>query len=178
MVTSHTASIVEGFHDFPPDQTRTSSALLLISRAYQTHGKSRSWNIQTTPIWSNLDITEDDYDFMLAHRRVGDDPRDPDEISSRGYFCARVTIQQSANALRIMHAGSHKLPKGSVIICPSSSVGFSREYPPSRKEREGMKHPPHPTKTRHKEVPKICFRYRNLSGEPGFELSGRNLSRT
>jgi hypothetical protein len=121
MVSIRAADIVEGRIDFPPGRTKSYTALLLISRAYQTHGKGRSWNIQTTPIWSNLDITEDDYQFMLAHRRLGDSSSNPDEISSNGYFCARVTIEQSGNALRIMHAGSHKLPKGTVIICPLRS---------------------------------------------------------
>jgi len=121
LASSRTASIVEGLIDFPPGKTRSYTTLLLISRAYQTHGKGRSWNIQTTPIWSNLDVTEDDYEFMLTHRRAGDSTRDPDEISSNGYFCAHVTIQQSGNALRVLHAGSHKLLKGSVVICPSST---------------------------------------------------------
>ncbi len=120
MAISHTAAIMDGLIDFPPSKTRSYSAVLLISRAYRTHGKGQTWNIQTTPIWSNLDITEDDYNFMLTHRRVGDDPRNSDEISSKGYFCAQVTVQQSGNALRVMHAGSHKLPQGSVVICPSS----------------------------------------------------------
>jgi hypothetical protein len=120
LMSSRTANIVEGLIDFPPGKTRSYTTLLLISRAYQTHGKE-SWNIQTTPIWSNIGITQDDYEFMLTHRRAGDNTRDPDEISSNGYFCASVTIQQSGNALRVLHAGSHKLPKGSVIICPSST---------------------------------------------------------
>lgn len=120
LVSSHVADIVEGWIDFPPRTTRSYPTLLSISRAYQTHGKGRSWNIQTTPIWSNLEITEHDYEFMLSHRRVGDDSHNPDEISSNGHFCAKVTIQQSAEALRVMHAGSHKLPEGTVIICQST----------------------------------------------------------
>ncbi len=68
LVSSRTSNIVEGLIDFPPGKTRSYTTLLLISRAYQTHGKGRSWNIQTTPIWSNLEITEDDYEFMLTHR--------------------------------------------------------------------------------------------------------------
>jgi hypothetical protein len=120
LVSSRAADLVEGWIDFPPGRTTSHQAFFLISRAYQTHGKGRSWNIQTMPIWSDLDITEDDYDFMLAHRRPGDDARNSDEVSSHGYFCARLTIEQSGDALRIMHAGSHKLPKGTVILCPSS----------------------------------------------------------
>lgn len=123
LVSSRTASIVEGLIDFPPGETKSYEKLLLISRAYQTHGKGRSWNIQTTPIWSNLDITEDDYEFMLTHRRVGDSARDPDEIRSNGYFCVHVTMQESGNALRVLHAGSRTLPKGSVVICPANGGG-------------------------------------------------------
>ena len=121
LVSIRVADIVEGSIDFPPGRTTSHRALLLISRAYQTHGKGRSWNIQTMPLWSDLEITEDDYDFMLAHRRPGDDPRNPDEISSHGYFCALVTIEQSGDAMRVMHAGSHRLPRGTVILCPSSA---------------------------------------------------------
>jgi len=123
LASSRAASIFEGLIDFPPGKTKSYTTLLLISRAYQTHGKDGSRYIQTTPIWSNLEITGEDYEFMLTHRRVGESTRDPDEISSNGYFCAQVTMQQSGNALRVLHAGSHKLPKGSVLTCPSSSGG-------------------------------------------------------
>jgi len=116
---SRLSDLVNGAMDFPSAKTRSMNALLLISRAYQTHGKGRSWNIQTMPIWSNLDITEHDYQFMLAHRRPGDDSHNPDDISSKGYFCARVTIERSGSALRVMHAGSHALPAGAVIVCPA-----------------------------------------------------------
>lgn len=119
--STYCAEIIEGWIDFPPGKTTSYPALLSISRAYQTHGKGRSWNIQTTPIWSNLDITEDDYDFMLAHRRPGDEHGNPDEISSEGYFCAQVTMQRSGDALRVMHAGTHALPSGTVIVCPSGT---------------------------------------------------------
>jgi len=91
MTSYNTANLIEGFLDFPPTNTRTYSALARISRAYQTHGKGESWHIQTMPLWSDLDITADDYNFMLAHRPDGDRSRDPDEISSKGYFCAQVT---------------------------------------------------------------------------------------
>jgi len=127
LVTSRSASMIAGWIDFPPSKTRTYQTVFKISRAYQTHGKGRSWNVQTTPIWSNLEITEDDYKFMLNHQLPGDAPRDPDEILSNGYFCARVAIQQSGGALRVMNAGSHKLPKGTVIICPASSGPASRK---------------------------------------------------
>lgn len=127
LLMSTISNIVVGMIDFPPGKTWTYRDKLPISRAYQTHGKGRSWNIQTMPIWSNLDITQDDYKFMLAHRRPGDPGQDPDEISSNGYFCAQVTVQQAGDAYRVMHAGAYKLPKGTVIICPPPpATGQSR----------------------------------------------------
>jgi hypothetical protein len=112
------ARIIENHIDFPAGHTRTYPALLIIKRAYRTEGKGRSWNIQTMPIWSNLDITEYDYSFMLNYRRPGDDGHNPNEISSEGYFCAQVIMQESGNALRVLNAGSRKLPRGTVVVCP------------------------------------------------------------
>jgi hypothetical protein len=116
---SETATLIDQHNDFPRGKTRTFEGLLFVSRAYQTHGKGRSWNIQTTPIWSNLDITEADYNYMLTHRRPGDRGTDPDEISSDGYFCAKVTFQRSGEALRVLNAGTYKLPVGTVRTCSS-----------------------------------------------------------
>lgn len=119
-VSDFAAAAVEGWIDFPRGRTTTVEGLLSIQRAYRTHGRYPSWNIQTTPFWSDLYIAEQDYDFMLAHRRPGDVGRNPDEISSRSYFCARVTLERSGDALRVMHAGTHQLPTGTVVVCPSS----------------------------------------------------------
>lgn len=129
LVIGRSSEIIEGRIDFPPGKTRTYPGLLVIWRAYRTHGKGRSWSIQTTPIWSNLDVTKTDYEFMLAHRGPGDHGSNPDEISSHGFFCAQVTIQQSGNALRVMHAGSQKLPAGTVIVCPISPSPTSSRQP-------------------------------------------------
>lgn len=118
LLSSRVANLVEGRIDFPPASTKTYQGYLVIWRAYQTHGKGQSWNIQTTPIWSNLDITQADYNFMLGHRSPDDHGTNPDEITSHGYFCALVTLQQSANALRVLHAGSEALPEGSIKLCP------------------------------------------------------------
>jgi hypothetical protein len=126
LLASRAASIVEGYLDFPPSRTRTFQTLLLISRAYQTHGKGRSWDIQTMPIWSDIEITEHDYTFMLAHLPPGDSSRNPDDIWSGGYFCAQVTLQKAGNALRILHSGSEKLPEGSIVICPHDDRRMSR----------------------------------------------------
>ena len=118
LVTNHVASIVEGRLDFPAGKTHTRQVLFLISRAYQTHGKSASQYIQTMPIWSNLEITHEDFVFMQNNRRPGDDGHNSDEIASRGYFCVKVTIEESDKALRILHSGSRKLPQDTVIRCP------------------------------------------------------------
>lgn len=111
------AALVETSSDFPVHKTRTFEGLLQVQRAYQTHGKGRSWNIQTMPIWSNIDITQADYNFMLEHRAPDDHGHDQDEITSNGYFCAKVTLQQSGRALRVMDAGSYKLPQGTIGVC-------------------------------------------------------------
>jgi hypothetical protein len=117
LLTSEVAALVESAADFPAGKTRTYEGLLFVKRAYQTHGKGRSWNIQTMPIWSNIDITQADYNFMLGHRSPDDHGTDADEITSNGYFCARVTAQQSGEAIRVLHAGTYKLPQGSVVVC-------------------------------------------------------------
>lgn len=119
LVADHTASIVEGWMDFPANRTQTRQVLFQISRAYQTHGKGGSQYIQTMPIWSNLEISPEDFAFMVNNRRPGDDGHSPDEVSSHGYFCANVVIEQTDHAIRILHAGSHKLPKGTVVRCPA-----------------------------------------------------------
>jgi len=121
LLSNRIAQLVENHADFPAGRAKTYPAFLLISRAYRTHGKGQSWNIQTMPIWSNLNITERDYMFMLHNRRPGDSGYGPDEISSNGYFCAHVTMQQAGSALRVLNSGSSKLPKGTVVICPSNS---------------------------------------------------------
>jgi hypothetical protein len=122
ILLSEAALLIAQREDFAPATTRTFDGLLLIGRAYQTHGKSRSWNIQTTPIWSNLEVSQADYNFMLAHRALNDTGRDPDEISSDDYFCANVTLQASGTAIRVLQAGTHKLPKGTVGICSELMV--------------------------------------------------------
>jgi len=108
------ADLIQAHADFPPSKTHTYSALLTISRAYRT---SRHASVQTTPLWSDLNITRRDYDFMLAHRSPDDHGSNPDEISSKGHFCAKATLQRSGDAIRILHAGQHTLPTGTVVIC-------------------------------------------------------------
>jgi hypothetical protein len=125
LISSHSTAIISGWINFPPSKTKSYSTLMLISRAYQTHGKGGGAHIQTMPFWTDLNITKNDYRFMQEHRRPGDAGRDPDEISSKGYFCTRVTIQRAGVAMRIMHAGNSNLPEGSVLVCPLTSESTS-----------------------------------------------------
>jgi len=122
LLSSRVAELTENRLDFPAASTRTYRMNLLIERAYRTQSKRLSSHIQTTPLWSNLDISENDYSFMLHHRRPGDDGHDPNEIASHGYFCAQVTVQQSGSALRVLHAGDQTLPQGTIILCPSNDT--------------------------------------------------------
>jgi len=113
--------------DFPSGKTREyDNVLLMVSRAYHTHGKSQHNVIQTMPIWTNLNVSNADYAFMLAHRRADDHGTDRDEIASKGWFCAKVKVQQSGDALRVMHAGSLDLPEGSVALCPTDADDRAR----------------------------------------------------
>lgn len=116
------AALIEGRLDFPPARTQTYQALLLIDRAYVQHGKNRSWHIETTPISADFRIEEGDYDSMLAHRPALDTGTDPDEVLSSSKFCAKVTIQQSGSALRVLHAGHATLPAGTVAPCPLGAI--------------------------------------------------------
>lgn len=118
------ATIVEGWIDFPASGTRSSQRLIAIADASHSVGSKggQTWRIATLPYDAALDITREDYGFMLAHRLPDDDASEPDRIASSGHFCARVTIEQSGDALRILHAGSGTLPEGSVVLCPDKSV--------------------------------------------------------
>ncbi len=117
LLSSRVAGLVEGWIDFPAAQTRTHPALLVIARAYRTHDKGLSWNIQTTPPSSNLQITKADYDFMLRNQPPAGIARHGDEILSHGFFCAKVMVQQTQIALRVLHAGTKTLPQGTVVVC-------------------------------------------------------------
>jgi hypothetical protein len=119
LLSSAGADLIESRIDFPPATTKTHMGLLIIWRAYCSHGKRTSWHIQTTPLWSDLDITQADYEFMSAHRSPDDPGLNPDEVSSHGYFCARAILQESGTAVQVLGAGSHRLPQGTVVVCPA-----------------------------------------------------------
>jgi hypothetical protein len=118
LLLSTVANIIENRWDFPPERTRTFGALLPIERAYRMDSRTgSSWIIQPAPIWSNIDISHDDYRFMLARTGAANARKEPSNVSSQSYFCAKVTMQQSGEALRVLHAGSQALPSGSVRVC-------------------------------------------------------------
>lgn len=126
-----TREIILGKIDFPKHKTRKFIALLPIDRAYRTHPSKSGpgWIIQPTPFWTNIDITEDDWNYMVARRRPWDDGSDPDDISSKGYFCAKVELEQAEGALRVVYSGNFRigkmeylLPSGSISACPLQSV--------------------------------------------------------
>ncbi|CAN5652955.1 hypothetical protein BH10PSE14_BH10PSE14_01710 [soil metagenome] len=118
------ATIVAGWSDFPARRTLSSSRLIAIASASHRVGSrgGESWSVRALSFDATFNITRDDYGFMLAHRRPDDDASEPDAIASNGYFCARVTVEQAGDALRVMHAGSHKLPQGSIILCPARAA--------------------------------------------------------
>jgi hypothetical protein len=119
-----TATIVVGWGDFPAGGTRSSQRLIAIARAYHYTGSKgrQSWKVDTRSFDATFNITRDDYGFMLAHRLPDDDASEPDAIASNGFFCARVTVEQAGDALRVMHAGSYKLPQGTIILCPARAA--------------------------------------------------------
>ncbi|MGI8766262.1 MAG: hypothetical protein ACR2KM_07095 [Gemmatimonadaceae bacterium] len=124
LLTTTLTDIVLGKRYFPPNRTETFHALLPIGRAYRSESRTGySWTIQPTPLWENIDITKSDYDFMVANKRVDDVPDEPESVSSRAAFCASVIMQRSGDALRVLHAGRHTLPQGSVVRCPPAAMG-------------------------------------------------------
>ena len=118
LLLSTVVDLIENRRDFPPERTRTFHALLPIERAYRMDSRTgSSWIIQSAPIWSNIDIAHADYKFMFARSGTANARDEPSNVSSRSYFCAKVTMQQSGEALRVLHAGRQTLPSGSVGVC-------------------------------------------------------------
>lgn len=118
LLLSTVARIIENRQDFPPETTRTFAAMLPIERAYRMDSRTgSSWIIQPAPIWSNIYIAHSDYTFMLARSGTPSARKEPSNVPSRSYFCAKVTMQQSGEALRVLDAGAQALPSGSVGIC-------------------------------------------------------------
>ena len=117
LVLGTVANIVENRNDFPANATRTYWALLPIDRAYRMDSRTgSSWIIQPL-MWTNIDISHSDYRFMLSRSGVSDKGSEPDNVKSRGRFCAKVEMQRAGEALRVLHAGKSSLPAGTIGIC-------------------------------------------------------------
>jgi hypothetical protein len=125
------AEHVTAIRDFPANRVQRYRGFLRLSRAYQTHGKGASLAVQTEPLWANFDVTKADYKFIKSHRspeEVADDPNG-DEIKSRNRFCLDVELEQASPlALRVLNAGMHKLPKGSVVLCPPDTPDLPNAF--------------------------------------------------
>ena len=119
LIAGHVSMMIEGWIDFPAGKTHTGQAFLAIAHAYRTHGKGTHQAVQTMPSGTEFDVAPEDYRFMQTHRRPGDAGKDPDQIASGGYFCLKVTVESTDEALRVLHAGSHELKQGTVVVCPS-----------------------------------------------------------
>lgn len=118
LVASTVANIAENQRDFPSGKTKTYWTLLPIERAYRMDSRTgSSWIIQPAPIWSNIDIAHSDYSLMLDRSTSGSRDSEPSSLPSRSYFCAKVMMQRSGEALRVLHAGKQALPPGSVGVC-------------------------------------------------------------
>lgn len=118
LVASTVANIVENRRDFPSGKTQTYWTLIPIERAYRMDSRTgSSWIIQPAPIWSNIDIAHSDYTLMLDRSMLGSRASEPSSLPSRSYFCAKVMMQRSGDALRVLHAGKQALPSGSVGVC-------------------------------------------------------------
>lgn len=123
LLTSTVANIIENRQDFPPEKTQTYWSLLPIQRAYRSDSRTgSSWTIQPAPIWSNIDIAHSDYTFMLEHSGSANGSSEPSSLSSRSQFCAKVVMQKSGKALRVLHAGRRALPPGTVGICSDMAL--------------------------------------------------------
>ena len=118
LVTSTIANIVENRRDFPSGATQTYWTLLPIQRAYRMDSRTgSSWIIQPAPIWSNIDIAHSDYSLMLNRSKLPSGAAEPSSLPSRSYFCAKVVMERSGEALRVLHAGKQALPAGTVGVC-------------------------------------------------------------
>ncbi len=117
-LSSAVAAALDQQADFPPAQTRTFTATLVVGSAHRHFHKGESWDIETagpTPV--TLNITRYDYGFML--NTVGQGPAvalSGNNIAANGAFCIKVTVQTAGAAMRIVH-GNRTLPAGTVGLC-------------------------------------------------------------
>ncbi|GGA02794.1 hypothetical protein GCM10010923_09520 [Blastomonas marina] len=106
---------------FPADQVERFEGYVSISRAYFSEGykhKKDGWIVQTSPVFLIMDITENDFRYMLDNAPAGMVKDGGTEISSRGHFCALMSFERGPRALRILNSGRKPLEMGSVVECP------------------------------------------------------------
>lgn len=116
------SQIVLNIVDFPSRQTVTHhSSFIKLKGAIASHGKGTHWSVQTMPMLADLQISEQDFKFMQSQQPRDRAVRSPDVVSSDGRFCVKVDLQTTPDAIRVVGAGSHKLPPGTVVVCPPST---------------------------------------------------------
>lgn len=126
LVSNDALVLIHGLRDFPAGKTHTQNTLLKIARVYhkmsRSGGQSRGKYIQLMPAWTwdDLKISDEDYKFAVDNSESGETGYY--EVTSDGRFCARLTIEQSDKSIRILHSSSDRLPKGTVILCPTQST--------------------------------------------------------
>ena len=127
---THVSNLLWNVIDFPTAKTKTlDNQLLMVSSATHKIGKHGGdyYSVTIKPFGKDLSVTQGDYYFMLANR-PGDAAynlayKPSDTIYSDGLFCAKVTVQQAGDALRVLNTGAPTLPDGSIILCPTDFVG-------------------------------------------------------
>ena len=103
--------------DFPPARTRTWTQDVPVVRVIARHDKSSGHDVEIQPWHARIAIPEADFHFMQLHRRADDLTAPPDEVKSEGWFCARLTFQQSGPNVRVLNHGPYALRAGTVRVC-------------------------------------------------------------
>lgn len=105
--------------EFPGATTRTVETLLPVGKVYRVHSRRRDqWYIQPAGTKVNIAISQADYNFAIANRRPQDGLTQTGALTSEGYLCAKVSIAQSGDATKVLHAGRERLPEGAIVKCP------------------------------------------------------------
>ena len=121
LALTETAQLARAWIDFSSPKSRTAIEYLPIDRAYQLHGKGRSWNIQIGPFRSTLSIAKSDYDRMSEERATGNLGM-ADQLQGDRRFCARVIVERAGTAARVLNAGYAKMVTSTVVRCPARKI--------------------------------------------------------
>ncbi len=89
-------------HDFPAGKTQASMAQWPITGLHHTSVRSLDYYYANTK-QADVNVSESDYDFMRAH--------------SVDSFCARVPIETSGTAVRLMLGPHDELKSGNILPC-------------------------------------------------------------